>query len=80
MVTRRKAKRHRERLSEKTPKGDAIVRSHTNSKYERYAEMTYHADNTAVNRKSLYEHAPSWQHNDLAPLAVGNVVQLRNGK
>ena len=39
MATRRKRK-HRERLSEKTPKGDAIVRSHTNRKYERLAEMT----------------------------------------
>lgn len=32
---------HRERLSERAPQvGDAIVRSHTNNKYEKLAEMT----------------------------------------
>ena len=42
MPTRRKTSNsHRERLNERAPEvGDVIVRSHTNRKYERIAEMT----------------------------------------
>jgi hypothetical protein len=40
MADRAEAERYRERLSEKTPQGDAIVRSHEKKNHERLAEMT----------------------------------------
>ena len=51
MATRGKRKQP-ERLSEKTPKGDAIVRSHGKQNYERAAEMTVPVFNTCNTKQS----------------------------
>ena len=54
MATRRNpGNRDRERLSEETPRGDAIVRPHANKKHERLAEMTNPVRKMDSNKQTL---------------------------